>query len=83
MEKETIGYRIRRERRFAGLTMEELGRKLGIEKSPAQRVAQWEYGYRRPDAFSLVRLEETLDLSPGTLTKGLCPDPAAQTNKEE
>ena len=66
---DTFAYAIRCRRHYAGLTLEQLGRRMGIVHRPAQRVAQWERGYRVPGPASIMLLEAALDLPQGALTQ--------------
>ena len=63
-----LGQRIRMERRCTGLTQQQLGERIGLTRCPAQRIGQWESGYRLPDPKRLVQIEQALDLTEGTLT---------------
>lgn len=49
----TIGKRIRYERQRLGLTLEELGNKIGVSK---QCLSGWEHGRNTPDIFALDAL---------------------------
>ena len=51
---------IRDYRRRAGLTMKELGDRLGVSESAVQR---WENGDRRPSYERLLQISEELDCS--------------------
>lgn len=50
-----IGNRIRYERQRLGLTLEELGNKIGVSK---QCLSGWEHGRNMPDVFALNTLAE-------------------------
>ncbi len=76
-----LGRRIRMERRCAGLTQQQLGERIGLTRCPAQRVGQWESGYRVPDPARLEQIEQALNLTQGTLLS--MREPVSQmTNKE-
>lgn len=69
-----LGQRIRMERRCAGLTQQQLGERVGLTSCPAQRIGQWESGYRVPDPARLEQIERALSLTEGTLTALREPD---------
>lgn len=50
MDKIFIGNKIRYERQRFGLTLEELGRRLGVSK---QCLSGWEHGRNMPDIIAL------------------------------
>lgn len=53
LDKTNIGNRIRYERQRLGLTLEELGNKIGVSK---QCLSGWEHGRNTPDVFALNTL---------------------------
>lgn len=59
MDKVTIGNRIRYERQKAGLTLEELGNKLGVSK---QCLSGWEHGRNMPDVISLYIMSKVFNI---------------------
>ena len=58
---------LRRARKAAGLTQQQLGERIGLTNCPAQRIGQWESGYRVPDPARLEQIERALSLTEGTL----------------
>ncbi len=66
-KRSRLGQRIRMERRCAGLTQQQLGERIGLTNCPAQRIGQWESGYRVPDPARLEQIERALSLTEGTL----------------
>jgi len=73
-----LGRILRRERELSGLTQMELGQRLGIWKKPAQRIFQWESGYRRPRSAAVEAMERIFGLAPGTVIAE-----AQQTERED
>jgi transcriptional regulator with XRE-family HTH domain len=73
-EHSQLGRRIRMERRCAGLTQQQLGERIGLTRCPAQRIGQWESGYRVPDPSRLEQIEQALGLTEGTLAALREPD---------
>lgn len=67
MPKETIGQRIREERKRQGLTMEQLGKKIGISGS---LVGRYERGEENPKIETVERFATALNL----LVTDLYPD---------
>ncbi len=59
MDKMTIGNRIRYERIKRGLTLEELGDKVGVSK---QCLSSWEHGRNMPDVISLSIIADVCNL---------------------
>lgn len=59
-----IGMRIRKYRKLANLTQEQLGNELHVSKS---RISNWEQGINRPDADILADLCRVLQISPSIL----------------
>lgn len=59
MDKTTIGNRIRDERLRLGLTLAELGDKIGVSK---QCLSGWEHGRNMPDVFSLNSIADICGL---------------------
>lgn len=60
MNKVIIGTRIRYERQKAGLTLEELGNKVGVSK---QCLSGWEHGRNMPDVVTLYRMSKLFDIT--------------------
>lgn len=60
MNKIIIGTRIRYERQKAGLTLEELGNKVGVSK---QCLSGWEHGRNMPDVVTLYRMSKLFDIT--------------------
>lgn len=59
VDKATIGNRIRYERQKAGLTLEELGNKVGVSK---QCLSGWEHGRNMPDVISLDIMSKVFNI---------------------
>lgn len=59
MNKSIIGTRIRYERQKAGLTLEELGNKVGVSK---QCLSGWEHGRNMADVVSLYMMAKFFHL---------------------
>lgn len=62
----TTGGRIKAARKAAGMTQEELGKKLGVSGSS---IAQYENNLRNPKIETLNRIASALDVSVDTLKK--------------
>lgn len=75
LDKTTIGNRIRYERQKAGLTLEELGSKVGVSK---QCLSGWEHGRNMPDVISLDIMSKVFNI---VIEDFLC-DTAAPENKK-
>lgn len=68
MEHNFIGKRIRYFRKKAGMTMHELGEKLGFNGSTADvRICQYETGYRVPKKIIVNQLADEFHVSPEAL----------------
>ena len=63
-----IGVRIRQIRQHRHLTQRELGEKIGLGKSGANRIAQYEMGYRNPKRDQLNKIAHALNVSAKTLS---------------
>lgn len=59
MDKTTIGNRIRYERQRAGLTLDELGSRIGVSK---QCLSGWEHARNMPDVISLSIIAQLFHL---------------------
>ena len=66
---------LRQERQHAGLTLEQLGLRVGV---PGQRVSQLEQGANPPAPDLVFRLEAALGLPPGRLSAHLGYVPVGQ-----
>lgn len=62
--KYEIGNRIRKYRKIANLTQEQLANKINVSKS---RVSNWEQGLNRPDSDILADICIALNVSPSDL----------------
>lgn len=60
LDKATIGNRIRYERQRCGLTLEELGNKIGVSK---QCLSGWEHARNMPDIISLKTLADIFQIT--------------------
>lgn len=60
LDKTTIGNRIRYERQKAGLTLEELGSRIGVSK---QCLSGWEHGRNMPDVISLNNMSQVFHIT--------------------
>lgn len=70
-DRNSIGENIRRERKAAGMTQEELGKKIGISQ---QAVGNYESGRRKPKIKTLVRFSNGLNVSVAELLAGMLDD---------
>jgi transcriptional regulator with XRE-family HTH domain len=59
-----VGKNIKNMRRKRGLTQEELGKLIGVEKSA---ISRWENGERKPSIDHLKKMSHTLDVPVGFL----------------
>jgi transcriptional regulator with XRE-family HTH domain len=59
IEANTIGGRLRAARKAKNLTLERIGKQLGVS---AQAVSQWEYGETQPAVDKLCTLVQMLEL---------------------
>ena len=57
-----IGDKIKLVRRHRGLTQQQLGTQIGIEKGAANRMAQYEIGYRTPKASVVKSIANALNV---------------------
>ena len=57
-----IGSRIKLVREHRGLTQQKLGEMLGYGKSSANRIAQYEMGYRSPKANRLKEIAKAMNI---------------------
>ncbi|MDO4921702.1 MAG: helix-turn-helix transcriptional regulator [Phascolarctobacterium sp.] len=73
-----IGTRIRYERQRLGLTLEELGNKIGVSK---QCLSGWEHGRNMPDVFALNTLAEVCRIEIKDFLTGL-PDENGALHKK-
>lgn len=63
-----IGERIRRIRKFRGMTLKQLGVALGNpEKTADVRISQYESGKRNPTEDSLVQMAAAMNCSPNAI----------------
>ena len=63
-----IGVRIRQIRQHRHLTQRELGEKIGLGRNGANRIAQYEMGYRTPKRDQLNKIANALNVSEKTLS---------------
>ena len=63
-----IGARIRQIRQHRHLTQRELGEKIGLGKNGANRIAQYEMGYRTPKRDQLNKIAHALNVSEKTFS---------------
>lgn len=62
-----IGERIKLVRRHRGLTQQQLGTLIGIKNGAANRIAQYEIGYRTPKTEIAKRIAKVLNVREETL----------------
>ena len=60
----TTGEKIKRIRRHRQMTQKELGEKIGLGAGGANRIAQYEMGYRIPKRELLIKMAYALKVSP-------------------
>lgn len=60
----SISEKIKRVRTFRGMTQKELADKLGLGEKGANRIAQYEMGYRTPKKDMLNKMAEIFDIHP-------------------
>jgi len=65
-----IGDKIKLVRRHRGLTQQQLGILIDIKNGAANRIAQYEMGYRVPKKPLLNQIAEALRVSPLALSDG-------------
>lgn len=63
----TIGEKIKRARKKAGLTQKQLGEKMGVS---FQSIAQWENDLRNPKLDTLIRIAKALGVPVASLIPG-------------
>ena len=63
-----IGDKIRQIRQHRHLTQRELGEKIGLGKNGANRIAQYEMGYRTPKRDQLNKIAHALNVSEKTFS---------------
>ena len=63
-----IGAKIRQIRQHRHLTQRELGEKIGLGKNGANRIAQYEMGYRTPKRDQLNKIAHALNVSEKTFS---------------
>ena len=63
-----IGAKIRQIRQHRHLTQLELGEKIGLGKNGANRIAQYEMGYRTPKRDQLNKIAHALNVSEKTFS---------------
>ena len=63
-----IGVRIRQIRQHRHMTQRELGEKIGLGKNGANRIAQYEMGYRTPKRDQLNKIAHALNVPEETLS---------------
>ena len=63
-----IGAKIRQIRQHRHLTQRELGEKIGLRKNGANRIAQYEMGYRTPKRDQLNKIAHALNVSEKTFS---------------
>lgn len=74
-----LGQRIRRLRKQARLTQEELGKKLGCS---ASTISLYESGHRSPDATMLIKLADVFNVSTDYLL-GRVENPSVETRTDD
>lgn len=67
-------------RRAAGLSQEQLGEQLGVTR---QAVSKWESGQTVPDAITISRLCQVLNVSADFVLLGKEPEESAHTSQED
>ena len=70
-DRNSIGENIRKARKAAGMTQEELGKKIGISQ---QAVGNYESRRRKPKIKTLVRFSNGLNVSVAELLAGMLDD---------
>lgn len=66
----TTGEKIKRIRRHRQMTQKELGEKIGLGAGGANRIAQYEMGYRIPKKPLLEKMAEAMNVSSMALSEG-------------
>lgn len=67
-------------RRAAGLSQEQLGEQLGVTR---QAVSKWESGQTVPDAITISRLCQVLNVSADFVLLGKEPEESAHASQED
>ena len=60
MDKKTFGENLKKERKIAGLTQQQLAEKLGIKQ---QQLSEWECNKVEPTVFNIVAIVKALGIS--------------------
>ena len=68
MEMKTFGKNLKRERKLAGLTQQQLADKLGIKQ---QQLSEWECDRVEPTLYNIVALLDALGVSFEDLIDGI------------
>ena len=68
MEMKTFGKNLKRERKLAGLTQQQLAAKLGIKQ---QQLSEWECDRVEPTLYNIVALLDALGVSFEDLIDGI------------
>ena len=66
----TTGEKIKRIRQHRKMTQKELGEAIGLGATGANRIAQYEMGYRVPKKPLLQKMAEAMHVSPMALAEG-------------
>ena len=66
----TTGEKIKRIRQHRKMTQKELGEAIGLGSTGANRIAQYEMGYRVPKKPLLQKMAEAMHVSPMALAEG-------------
>ena len=66
----TTGEKIKRVRQHRKMTQKELGEAIGLGATGANRIAQYEMGYRVPKKPLLQKMAEAMHVSPMALAEG-------------
>ena len=75
----TVGNRIKKARKDAGLTQKELGERLGLS---FQAVAQWENDLRKPKMETVQRIADALEIDVNWLLNGYTLEDRDQAMKD-
>lgn len=75
-----IGLRIVERRVELGLTQDEVAVRTSIYSS---NVRAYEHGRAMPSIYTLVRIAQALDVSPGELLDGLAPEQFAPATRDD
>lgn len=60
MNEKTFGENLKKERKIAGLTQQQLAEKLGIKQ---QQLSEWECGRVEPTVFNIVAIVKALGIT--------------------